>query len=111
MFAKKSTKNDEIYIFKKPMGHDHAISNMQKIAKILITWSVINKTKNVDISFDRLFARKLQIFLVQSVSLLQRLSIKLKIIKIWQVEVGQNKDIVCYRKKSHSGSLPEDSDS
>ena len=37
MFAKKSTKNDEIYIFEKPMVHDHAISNMQKIAKILIT--------------------------------------------------------------------------
>ena len=37
--------------------------------------------------------------LVQFVSLCQRLSKKLNFIKIWQVEVGQNKDLVCYRKK------------
>ena len=36
--------------------------------------------------------------LVQFVSLCQRLSKKLNFIKIWQVEVGQNKDLVCYRK-------------
>ena len=37
--------------------------------------------------------------LVQSVSIYHRLSKKLNFIKIWQVEVGQNKDLVCYRKK------------
>ena len=37
--------------------------------------------------------------LVQSVSLCHRLSKKLNFIKIWQVEVGQNKDLVYYRQK------------
>ena len=38
--------------------------------------------------------------LVQFVSFLcQRLYKKLNFIKIWQVEVGQNKDLVCYMKK------------
>ena len=37
--------------------------------------------------------------LVQFVSLCQRLSKKLNFSKIWQVEVGQNKDLVCYGKK------------
>ena len=37
--------------------------------------------------------------LVQSVSIYHRLSKKLNFIKIWQVEVGQNKALVCYRKK------------
>ena len=49
--------------------------------------------------------------LVQFVSLCQRLSKKLNFIKICQVEVGQNKDLVCYRKNSHSGSVPEDTGS
>ena len=37
--------------------------------------------------------------LLQSVSLCHRLSKKLNFIKIWQVKVGQNKDLVCYRQK------------
>ena len=56
----------------------------------------------MQISFDRLFAKNVQFFfakLVQFVSLSQRLSKKLSFIKIWQVEVSQNKDLVCYRKK------------
>ena len=56
----------------------------------------------MQISFDRLFAKKLQFFfakLVQSVSLCHRLSKKLNFIKIWQLKVGQNKDLVCYWKK------------
>ena len=56
----------------------------------------------MQISFDRLFAKNLQLFfakLVQFVSLCQRLSKKLNFIKIWQVKLGQNKDLVCYRKK------------
>ena len=36
--------------------------------------------------------------LVQFVSLCERLSKKQFFFKIWQVEVGQNKDFVCYRK-------------
>ena len=36
---------------------------------------------------------------VQSVSLCHRLSKKLNVIKIWQLKVGQNEDLVCYRKK------------
>ena len=36
---------------------------------------------------------------VQFVSLFQRLSEKLNFIKIWQGEVGQNKDLIGYRKK------------
>ena len=49
-----------------------------------------------------LFAKNLQFFfakLVQSVSLCHMLSKKLNFIKIWQVKVGQNKDLVCYRQK------------
>ena len=56
----------------------------------------------MQISFDRLFAKNLQFFfakLVQSVSLCHRLSKKLNFINIWQVKVGQNKDLVCYRQK------------
>ena len=34
---------------------------------------------------------------------------KAKFYQIWQVEVGQNKDLVCY--SSNSGSVPEDSGS
>ena len=37
--------------------------------------------------------------LVQSVFLCHRLSKMLNFIKIWQVKVGQNKDLVCYRQK------------
>ena len=36
---------------------------------------------------------------MQSVSFCHRLSKKLNFIKIWQLKVGQNKDLVCYRKK------------
>ena len=56
----------------------------------------------MQISYDGLFANNLQKFLcktLQSVSLCHRLSKKLNFIKIWQLKVGQNKDLVCYRKK------------
>ena len=51
-------------------------------------WQVV--CKNLAIFFIKL---------LQFVSLCQRLSKKLNFIKIWQVEVGQNKDLVCYMKK------------
>ena len=37
--------------------------------------------------------------LVQSVFLCHRLSKKQNFFKIWQLKVGENKDLVCYRKK------------
>ena len=55
----------------------------------------------MQISFDGLLANNLQknfCKLVQSVSLSRRLSKKLKIIQIWKLKVGQNKDLVCYRR-------------
>ena len=60
------------------------------------------KTKNVQISFDRLLAKSLQFFsqnLGNWFPYDKWLSKKLNFIKIWQVEVGHNKDLVCYRKK------------
>ena len=36
---------------------------------------------------------------------------KLKIMKIWQLKVDQNKDLVCYKKSSHSDIVPENSES
>ena len=73
MFAKNLSKKWKIVHFWKVL--DHAISNMQKFLQFF-------------------FAK-----LVQFVSLCQRLSKKLNFIKIWHFEVGQNKDLVCYRKK------------
>ena len=58
----------------------------------------------MQISFDlqKVVCKKVAIFFakrVQSVSLCHRLSKTLNFIKIWQVKVGQNKDLVCYRQK------------
>jgi len=63
--------------------------------KIIHFWKALDHAiSNMQIIFIFFFAE-----LVQFVSLCQRLSKKLNFIKIWQVEVGQNKDLVCYRKK------------
>ena len=102
MIAKKiCPKNEKLYIFEKPLTMPFQIC--KKFCKILNNLIFDKKkTKNVQISFDRLFAKKLQFFLsklVQFVCLCHRLSKKLNFIKIWQVKVGQNKDLVCYRKK------------
>ena len=40
------------------------------------------------------------------IGLCYRLSKKLKIIKIWQLKVCKNKNLVCYMKSSHSGMGP-----
>ena len=84
IFAKKCPKTDKIYIFEKPLTMLYQIcKNVCKILNILMfNW----KTKNVQI-FKNFFAK-----LVYSVSLCHRLSKKLKIINIWQLKVGQNKD-------------------
>ena len=67
---KTCPKNEKLYIFEKPLTMPF------KICK-------------------KIFFAKLK----QFVSLCQRLLKKQNFIKIWQVEVGQNKDLVCYRKK------------
>ena len=82
---------------------DNAISNMQKFLKILNNL-IFNQEKLKMCKFpltgclpkicNFFFAK-----LVQSVSLCHRLSKKLNFINIWQVKVGQNKDLVCYRQK------------
>ena len=74
---KNLSKNEKLYIFKKPLTMPFQIC--RDFCKILN-----------NLIFNQV---------VQFLSLSQRLSKKLNFIKIWQVEVGQNKDLVCYRKK------------
>ena len=56
----------------------------------------------MEISFDRLYTKKFAKISEQNLSNpfsdVIWLSKKLKIIKIWQLKVGQNNDLVCYRK-------------
>ena len=102
MFAKKiCPKNEKLYIFEKPLTMpfqickhfckilNNLIFNQEKIkiCKFPLT-GCLQKICNFSLTK-----------LVQFVSLYQRLSKKLNFIKIWQMEVGQNKDLVCYRKK------------
>ena len=56
---KKCPKNDKIYIFEKPLTMPFKIC--KKFCKILNNL-IFNETKNVQISFDRLFAKNLQFF-------------------------------------------------
>ena len=77
---KKLSKKWEIIHFKKPLTMPFQIC--KKICKILNKGCL---QKNLQ------FFRKIN-------NLCQWLSKKLNFIKIWQVEVGQNKDLVCYRK-------------
>ena len=72
--------------------------------KTRIHWGGVNLTGCLQIICKNFFAK-----LVQSVFLCHRLPKKLKVIKIWQLKVGQNKDLVCYWKKRYSGSVPDDS--
>ena len=101
MFAKKKlSKKWKIINFWKAL--DHAISNKQKNDYKILNNLIFNqeKLKMCKFSLTRCL-QKISFFakLVQFVSLCQRLSKKLNFIKIWQVEVGQNKDLVCYKKK------------
>ena len=94
-------KNDKICIFEKPWTMPFQIcKNCCKILNNLI----FNQEKLKKCKFPLTGClQKICNFhfakLVQSVSLCQRLSKKLNFIKPWQVEVGQNKDLVCYRQK------------
>ena len=62
-------------------------SEKLKMYKIILTDCLQITSKN-------LFAK-----LVQSVSSCYKLSKKLKIIEIWQLKIGQNTGLLCYRKK------------
>jgi len=105
MFAKKiCPKNEKLYNFKKPLTMPFQICKY--FCKILNNL-IFNQEKLKMCKFPltaclqkicNFFSQKL----VQFVSLCHRLSKKLNFIKIWQVEVGQNKDFVCYRKKQSS---------
>ena len=56
----------------------------------------------MQISIDGMFAKNLQFVFRKTCAirfLCHRLSKKLNFIKIWQVKVGQNKNLVCYRQK------------
>ena len=85
MFAKKiCPKNEKLYIFEKPLTMPFQIcKNVCKILNDLI----FNQEK---LKMCNLFLAKL----VKFVSLCQRLCKKMNFIKIWQVEGGQNKDLV-----------------
>ena len=101
MFAKKNLfKKWKIIHFWK--AFDHAISNMQKFCKILNNL-IFNqeKLKMCKFPLTGCLQKNCNFFakLVQFVSLFQRLSKKLNFIKIWQVDMGQSKDLVWYRKK------------
>ena len=101
MFAKKNClKNEKLYIFEKPLTMPFQICKI--LCKILNNL-IFNQEKLKMCKFPltgcvqkvfNLFSLELCKF----ISLFQRLSKKLNLIKIWQVEVGQNKDLFCYRK-------------
>ena len=94
-------KNEKIYIFEKPLDMPFQIcKSFCKISNNLIFNQ--EKLKMCKFSLSGCLQNICNFFLaklVQFVSLCQRLSKKLNLIKIWQVKVGQNKDLVCYRKK------------
>ena len=101
MFAKKiCSKNNELYIFEKPLTMPFQIGkNFCKILNNLI----FNQEKLKKCKFP--LTGCLQNFwnffsqnLCNSFPYVKRLSKKLNFIKIWQVKVGQNKDLVCHRQ-------------
>ena len=90
MFAKKMIK----YTFLKSPWPCHFKYVKKKFKIFLITWRLI-KEKNVQISFVYTIVAKF----VQLVSLCHRLLKKLKIIKIWELKMGQNNVLNSCRKK------------
>ena len=96
-FAKKiCPKNEKLYIFEKLLTMQFQIcKNICNILNNLI----FNQEKLKMCKFP-LTGCLQRIF---NFSLCQRLSKKLNFIQIWKVEVGQNKDLVCYRKKCALG--------
>jgi len=94
-------KNEKLYIFEKPLTMPFQIcKNFCKIFNNLILNQ--DKLKMCKFPLTGCLQKICNFFfanLLQFVSLCHRLSKKLNFIKIWQVKVGQNKDLVCYRKK------------
>ena len=90
MQKKNCPKNEKLYIFEKPLTMPFQIC--KKFCKIINNLKMFKfpLTDCLQIIFKNFFAK-----IVQSVSLCHRL----KVIKIWQLKVGQNKDLVCYWKK------------
>ena len=94
-------KNEKLYIFKKPLTMPFQIlKNFCKILNNLICNQ--EKLKMCKFPLTGCLQKICKFFfakIMQSVSLCHRLSKKLNFIKIWQVKVGQNKDLFCYRQK------------
>ena len=100
MQKKICQKNEKLYIFEKPLTMPFQIC--KHFCKILNSMIFIQEKLKMCKFPLTVFCKKFAIFfakLVYSVSLCHRLSKKLNFIKIWQVKVGQNKDLVCYRQK------------
>ena len=99
MFAKKYLfKKWKIINFWKAL--DHAISNKQKNDYKILNNLIFNQEKLKMCKFPLTGClQKNCNFFRKTCAICHRLSKKLNFIKIWQVEVGQNKDLVCYRKK------------
>jgi len=101
MFAKKIfPKNEKLYIFEKPLTMPFQIcKNVCKILNNLI----FNQEKLKMCKFPLTgYLQKICNFFLKTCAirfLCQWHSKKLNFIKIRKVEVGQNKDLVCYRKK------------
>ena len=94
-------KNEKLYIFEKPLTMLFQIcKNFCKILNNLIFNQ--EKLKMCKFSLTGCLQKICNFFfakLGQSVSLCHRLSKKQNFFKIWQVKVGQNKDLVCCRQK------------
>ena len=82
-----------VCVFEKPLTMQFQIcKNLCKILNNLVRNFLL--TGCMQIICQNFFAK-----LVQSVFLSHKLYKELKIIKIWLLKVGQNKHLVCYRKK------------
>ena len=96
----KKNLSKKLYIFEKPLAMPFQIC--KKFCKILNNLSFNqDKLKMCKFPLTGSLQKSCISFakLVQFVSLCHRLSKKLNFIKIWQVKVGQNKDLVCHRQK------------
>ena len=94
---KKMSKNDNICIFKKPLTMPFQICKI--LNNLMCNWEKLKMCKFVLTGYMQIICKNFFEKLVQSVSFCHRISKKLKIIKIQQLKVGLNKDLVCYRKK------------
>ena len=94
---KKMSKNDNICIFKKPLTMPFQICKI--LNNLIFNQEKLKMCKFFLTGYMQIICKNFFEKLVQSVSFCHRISKKLKIIKIQQLTVGLNKDLVCYRKK------------